>query len=230
MNRVTTEGIILRRTNFGEADRIITVLTPDHGKVRLMAKGVRKSRSKLAGGIELFSVSFVTYIVGRGDINTLISTRLKKHYGRIVKDVNRTMFGYDMIKLVDRITEDGAEEDYFDLLKSATAALDDFEVNTELIRLWLYLQLLSRGGHSPNLKTDINKQVLKPQANYSFSFDDMAFAPAQSGPYNSAHIKLLRLAAKTSSAVKLKNVQGAGEVLGPCVQLVKTVLSSFVRL
>lgn len=45
-----TDAIILTRTDYGEADRIITLLTPGHGKLRLIAKGVRRIRSKLAGG------------------------------------------------------------------------------------------------------------------------------------------------------------------------------------
>jgi DNA repair protein RecO (recombination protein O) len=73
MQQLQTRGIILSRTDFGEADRILTVLTPQQGKLRLMAKGVRKIKSKLAGGIELFSVSDITYIRGKGELGTLIS-------------------------------------------------------------------------------------------------------------------------------------------------------------
>ena len=62
----TTSAIILKRVDYGEADRILTLLTPDHGKLSLMAKGVRKIKSKLAGGIELFSISTITFAEGRG--------------------------------------------------------------------------------------------------------------------------------------------------------------------
>ena len=48
-----TEAIILRRTNYGEADRVISLITPDRGKISGIAKGVRKPKSKLAGGLEL---------------------------------------------------------------------------------------------------------------------------------------------------------------------------------
>jgi recombinational DNA repair protein (RecF pathway) len=57
---------------------------PDSGKLSLMAKGVRKVKSKLAGGIELFSTSEITYIPGRGSVGTLVSSRLMRHYGGIV--------------------------------------------------------------------------------------------------------------------------------------------------
>src|SRR4051812_44153733 len=106
--RVTT-GIVLTRIEYGEADRIVTVLTPNDGKLRLMAKGVRRVKSKLAGGVELFSVSSLTYIPGRGDIGTLISSRLETHFGHIVQNIDRTMLGYDLIKLLHKATEDEPE-------------------------------------------------------------------------------------------------------------------------
>ena len=58
MKSETTEAIVLRRTNYGEADRIIQFSTP-LGHRSAMARGVRKSRSKLAGGVELLSLSQV---------------------------------------------------------------------------------------------------------------------------------------------------------------------------
>ena len=53
---LTTPAIVLRRTNYGEADRILTILTPEHGQQAVIARSVRKEKSKLAGGIELFAV------------------------------------------------------------------------------------------------------------------------------------------------------------------------------
>ena len=125
MNQIQTTGIILSRTDYGEADRIITVLTPNQGKLRLMAKGVRKSNSKLAGGIELFSVSQLSYIKGRGEISTLVSTRLVKHYGNIVKNIDRVQLGYSIIKMLNKTTEDQPEEAYFELLQKGFEALDE---------------------------------------------------------------------------------------------------------
>src|ERR1700722_4601390 len=100
MNQIISTGIVLSRTDFGEADRILTMLSPDFGKLRLIAKGVRRERSKLAGGIELFSVSNITFIKGKRDIDTLISTRLIQHYRNIVTDIGRVQLGYKLIKLL----------------------------------------------------------------------------------------------------------------------------------
>ena len=53
-----THAIVLRRTNYGESDRILSLLTPE-GKIAVLARGVRKEKSRLAGGIELFSTDDV---------------------------------------------------------------------------------------------------------------------------------------------------------------------------
>ena len=147
MKQIVTTGIVLARTNYGEADRILTLITPEYGKLSLMAKGVRRIKSKLAGGIELFSVSDITFIRGRSDLGTLISARLIKHYRTIVKDIGRTMLGYDLIKLLNKATEDEPESEYFTLLEQAFEALDDPTIDQNLIRLWFTMQLLRLGGY-----------------------------------------------------------------------------------
>lgn len=65
MKTISTQAIVLKRSNYREADRILRVITPDRGKISLIAKAVRKPKSKLAGGIELFSVNEISYIEGK---------------------------------------------------------------------------------------------------------------------------------------------------------------------
>src|SRR5690242_5205855 len=166
MQQQVTTAIVLARTNFGEADRILTFITPEYGKLRLMARGVRKVKSKLAGGIELFSVSDITFVQGRGEIGTLISARLLKHYGHIVSGIERVQLGYDLIKLLNRTIEDEAEKAYFELLEQAFQALDGLANSDELVRTWFTAQLLRLGGRMPNLQTDSFGEKLDPHAVY----------------------------------------------------------------
>lgn len=230
MRQVLTKGIVLTRTNFGEADRIITVLTPDQGKLKLIAKGVRRNKSKLAGGIELFSVSDLTFIRGKSDIGTLISSRLDTHYGNIVKDIDRTMLGYELLKQVHKATEDEPEAVYFHLLHHALVALDDASISPDLIRLWFTAQLLKHGGHTPNLTTDTANQKLVPEATYNFSFDDVAFAPAaDTGRFTSAHIKVLRLLCSDHPPTKLTHVQGTADILTDLTPLITTMRTTYVQ-
>lgn len=229
MKHQKTTGIILARTDYGEADRILTVLTPDRGKLRLMARGVRKIKSKLAGGIELFSTSHVTYIEGKGELGTLISTRLIRHYGRIVDNLERVQLGYDLIRLLNRATEDHPEAEYYQLLEQTFAALDSPDLDLELIRAWFLAQMLRLSGHTPNLTTDSDNQPLSTDASYQFDLEAMCFNPAPGrarGKYTADHIKVLRLLFGNHAPVNLAKVQGMAELLPDVVPFIRSIAQS----
>jgi DNA repair protein RecO (recombination protein O) len=213
MNQLVTQAIVLRRVDYGEADRVVTMLTRDHGKIGLMAKGVRRPKSKLAGGIELFSVSSITFIRGKNELGTLISCRLDTHYGEIVKDITRVQLAYELIKLLDKITEADTEADYFNLLNRLLVALNDFSISPELIRHWFYAQLLRLGGLAPNLHTDKAGQKLDPARTYQFDFDAGSFTVAEPAPFNQNDIKFLRLLFSDTQPQVLYKVTNAGELL-----------------
>ncbi len=227
--QIITTGIVLARTDFQEADRILTLLTPDHGKLRAIAKGVRRPRSKLAGGIELLSVSNFTYLPGRGDLGTLISTRLITHFGNIVQDIQRTMLAYEFLKRVNRITEDAAGGEYFALLERALAGLHELDLPGDLAELWFNMQLLHVTGHLPNLQTDTTGKQLSADGEYLFDFDAMTFSPQPGGPFHANHIKLLRLAYATESPGPLKLVTDTDNILPEVLKLAKNMLQLNVR-
>ncbi len=230
MKQQATEAIILARTSYGEADRILTVLSPNQGKLRLLAKGVRKIKSRLAGGIELFSVNEIAYIVGKGDLHTLISARVRVNYGLIVKDIDRTMYAYDILKMFNRITEDSPEPEYFEMLSTILQSLNDISIPLDFVRLWTNMQLLKLGGHVPNMQTDTNGKPLAIDSHYTLSFDEMTFAQHSSGPFDARHIKVLRLAVSVESPKKLVQIQGADDLILPLTQLSKTMLQEHARI
>lgn len=229
MNQLNTRAIVLARTNYGEADRILTLLTPESGKLRVMARGVRKMKSKLAGGIELFSVSDVTYINGRGAIGTLVSTRLVKHYGIIVTSIERVQLGYELLQLLNKATEDAPEPEYFQLLEYVFQALNEPLIDLQLVSAWFEAQLLRQAGHSPNLHTDTAGKKLSPEASYMFDFETMGFAAKQDAPYNAGHIKTLRLLFSHHQPSVLSNVQGISEALETVRPVIRTMRTSFIR-
>jgi DNA repair protein RecO (recombination protein O) len=229
MNQTITSAIVLTRTNYQEADKIMTLLTPDNGKVSVLVRGVRKSKSKLAGGVELFSISEISFIRGRGELATLISARLRKHYGTIVQDINRTMAGYEFIKLLNKVTEDEPGSEYFELLQQVFESLDDKNIALDLIRLWFYAQLLRLAGHTPNLRTDTSSQQLEPTVTYAFAFDDMAFTPRPDGPYAADHIKFLRLSFSGNTSKVLHKVVASDKLTEVCLPLIRTLLPQHIK-
>jgi DNA repair protein RecO (recombination protein O) len=230
VNQIQTRAIILSRTDYGEADRIITVLTPEQGKLSLMARGVRRVKSKLAGGIELFSVAEISYMKGRGQIDTLTSARLVHYYASIVQDIDRVQLGYELIKLLHRGTEDQPEAEYFELLEAAFIALDTAAITTDLIRIWFQAQLLRYAGHSPNLKTDTSGNKLTAGQRYSFDFETVAFMIHPEGHFSSDHIKFLRLIFNGNSPQILSHISGLNDLLPDCLPLVHTMLQTYIRI
>lgn len=231
MNAVNTTGIVLRRVNYGEADRIITFLTPDQGKIAAIAKGVRKSKSKLAGGIELFSVSEISFIKGKRDIDTLISSRLKEHYGNIVKDLDRTQLAYDFLKLIDKSTEDNLEPDYFHRLQLGLEALDDNDIEAPLVNIWFMAQMLALSGHAPDLYLERGGDKLSAKSTYDFDFDTMHFMQdSNNSRYGRDHIKFLRLIFGDNKPKTISRIEGVAVFADITLPLVRTMLANYIRI
>lgn len=221
MRQQTSPAIVLRRTNYGEADRIVTFLTPI-GKVKAIVKGVRRSKSKLAGGIELFSESTITFLQTQGDLQRIISTRLETHWDGIVGDLQRMMFGYEAMKLMDTIIEDEAERDYYELLRDTLAILGEVEVSLSGIKTWFYLRLLKLQGREPNLHTDQGGAKLVDDELYGFSPEEMCFYSSPNGTFRTEHIKLLRLLASHKSQV-LRQVKDLSATAKPLETLLEQI-------
>ena len=229
-SQFSTQGIILARTDFGEADRMLTFLTPDYGKLKAAAKGVRKAGAKLAGAIELFSVTDITLVMGRGEVDTLISARLQRHYGNIVKDIERTNTAYELLRLTDKSTESRPESTYFDLLNQALEALNDGRIDTELTELWFKMQLLKIAGHAPNLRNDEGAKKLVQSKAYRFDLDGMCFKAAKKGDFDTDHIKFLRLGFSNNTPKALQRIDKVKTLINDCLPLIDTILKTYVRI
>ncbi len=218
--RYQTKGIILKRVDYAEADRILTLFTPDRGKVSVIAKGVRKPKSKLAGGIELFSVCNIGAIKGRRDIDTLISTRLENHFENIIKDYDCLQLAYDVLRLMDSITDEEAGEEYFYVLESVLELLDDVRMNDSVAMSWFYMQIMKLNGSEPSLLKDIHGNNLEADATYTFSTEDGGFFLSESGVFGADEIKAWRvfLSADVSG---LKRVSGLGAPAEKSVAVLK---------
>ena len=228
MKPILTQGIVLTRVNYQEADRILTLLTTDQGKLRVIAKGVRKIKSKLAGGVELFSESELSVIRGKGEVGTLVSSRLIKHYETIVKDIDRTMYAYEFLKVMNKITEDNAEQEYYQVTSDVLAALDNAAIQLHLVKMWADMQLLAITGHQPNTERDTSGNVLTQDASYDFDSSNLAFEKRPDGLYNAAHIKVLRLAV-SQPIEKLASVGGIEPYIESCQHFAQAMRRSVLH-
>jgi DNA repair protein RecO len=218
MKPIRTKAIVLRRTNYGEADRILQLLTPDHGKMSVIAKGVRREKSKLAGGIELFAVCDISVISGKGDMGTLTGSRLDTFYGHILEEYDRLSFGYEAIKHVGQSIESVAEPAFFELLRTTFASLDDMSIHEKITATWFWLQLGILLGVGLNLSTDENGMKLVEESRYNFSDEPMAFSFHEQGRFTTEHIKLLRLLSAQPPSIA-SHVSGIEELIPDCLWL-----------
>lgn len=224
MKPIRTKAIVLRRTNYGEADRIVQLLTSEHGKMSVIAKGVRREKSKLAGGIELFAVCEVMVVPGRGDMGTLTSARLDTFFGHIMEEYDRLQFGYEAIKQVSLAAESINDAAYFELLRIVFKSLDNAEIDVRITSAWFWLQLGILEGTGLNLATDENGMKLVEESRYNFDESAMNFVYHEQGRFTTDHIKLLRILSAQPPHVSA-HVRGVGELIGDCLWLAERTVA-----
>ena len=215
MRTTKTRAIVLRRTNYGETDRVLQLLTP-LGKKSVMARGVRKEKSKLAGGIELFAVCDVVLGEGKGELGVLTSARLDVFFKNIMSDYDRMQFGYTAAKLVSGASEMVDGSDWYDVLSETLAGLDALTIPIELVQTWFYLRYAAILGYELSLWHDIDGEKLSADGHYRYDEAERGLRAVANGELSSEHIKLLRLVA-TRSLKTLVQIGGIGDILPDCL-------------
>ncbi|HEX5689163.1 MAG TPA: DNA repair protein RecO [Roseiflexaceae bacterium] len=143
------EAVIIRRSDFGEADRLLTLITPQ-GKRRVVAKGARKTTSRLAGHIELFTHASLLLAVGR-NLDIVTQSMILHGFDTLRGDLRRIGAAYYAAELIDRLTEEEDENRLaFDLLVATLAALDASH-SPDLVLRFYELHLLGHLGYRPHL-------------------------------------------------------------------------------
>ena len=100
-----TKGIVIKRMNYGEADRILTVLTRDQGKIKAIAKGSRKILSKFGGSLEPFCL--VDFIFHEGKSFYIVtSASVIEHFEKIHTDIDKTAKAFYIGELLDKFLEE----------------------------------------------------------------------------------------------------------------------------
>lgn len=102
--RYSSNAVVLSRKNYGDSDRILTLYTKDYGKVVVIAKGVRKPKSRKRGHIEIFTYLKMSAAKGRGEIDTLIETDTIDSFLEIRNSLKKTTVAYFFIEVVNRLT------------------------------------------------------------------------------------------------------------------------------
>lgn len=123
MHSLRTEAIIIKRKNFGEADRILTAITKGSGKIKIIAKGVRKISSKRSPHVELLNLSVLNLHLGKMMILTEAETLY--HHAGLKNDLSRSGAAFYLCELVDGLIPENQENfQVFNLLKNTLLQLE----------------------------------------------------------------------------------------------------------
>jgi len=150
------EGVVLRVQKLGEADRIVIVLTRVHGRVRAVAKGVRRTRSRFGASVEPFSHVDLQLWQGRGGLDVVTQAEGLRSYGQVlVADYPRYTAGTAVLETAERLTAEEREPSLrlFLLVVGALRALagDPVARDPGLVLDAFLLRAMTVAGYAPAL-------------------------------------------------------------------------------
>ncbi|MBI3671431.1 DNA repair protein RecO [Candidatus Azambacteria bacterium] len=147
-----TQGIVLKKQDKGENDKVAVFFTRDYGKIALVAKGIRKSGSKLASHIELFSLSEIGFVLGKAK-SVLTSAEEVDAFSSIKNDPERSKAAGHIVELVLKYTlDEEPDEEIFNILRQAFFYLDEkefTELELEYFLRYFEFRFLSILGYQP---------------------------------------------------------------------------------
>ena len=218
MKNEKLKAIVLRRTNYQEADRILDLVTP-LGKRSVIARGVRKEKSRLAGSVELLCESEIVLTKSnKSSLAILTSARLIRFYGNILKSYDRMTFAYDTLKNIGKAVNQIEEPEWYDLLSQVLSGLDDLKIDLRLIRVWFLLQYQKLLGNELNMLYDVNGEKLEKNKKYTYDYLERGLREDIGGKINGDVIKFLRVVNNNSLDLVTK-IGGVDSVLGDALAL-----------
>ncbi|MFH1656170.1 MAG: DNA repair protein RecO [Candidatus Nealsonbacteria bacterium] len=155
-NYYRTKGFILSKNNLQEADQVFNVYTNDFGNLKILGKSIRKIKSKLRSGIDLFYLSEIEFVQGR-NYKTLTNALLINKFKNIRQDLDKLKIAYQIIELTNKlIYKEEKDEQIFNLLNKTFNILNIHK--TKIIYQCYLWNLLSLLGYKIDLYSCVNCQ------------------------------------------------------------------------
>jgi len=167
---IKTKGIVIKRVNLGEADKIITLLTKDRGKIRVVAKGVRKPKARLVGFLDLFHYN--EYLIAEGhNLDIITSASTIENWHGINQSLQQVALAYYMAETIDKLIEETQEiGNVFNLIYFSFKTLHQNQVNLDVLKSFFEINIVSALGYKPELERCIEcNQIIQKDAWFSFA-------------------------------------------------------------
>lgn len=208
------EAVVLRTWKLGEADRIVSLHTLGNGKVRGVAKGVRRTRSKFGARLEPACHVAVQLYRGRGELHTVTQAETIDRFGSLRSDPERFARASAMLEAVDQLApETGGDPDRHVMLVRALATLD--RTDSALVVAGFFLKLLTLEGVQPQLASCVGCGAAGPlQAIDVHSGGVLCRACRQGRPVSPEALDMLRrmLGGQLAAVLREPATEAAAEV------------------
>ncbi|MFY9784027.1 MAG: DNA repair protein RecO [Acidimicrobiales bacterium] len=226
MREIEDDAVVLRTYKSGEADRVVVLWTRHHGKVRVLAKGVRKTTSKLGGTLETLAYVKVDLVKTRGEFYIARHVQHRERLETLRASYSRISAGYAVVEAVDAIPSDGVpDEEIFDLLTRVLMTLDDPSYEPTLVPASFFLRLLALDGSEPVVEECVNCGKATPLVAFDALTGGTLCDDCRQGIALSPHaLTLLRRVLGGDLANVLREVDppGAGEVMALAQEAIET--------
>ncbi len=194
-----TKGIVFKKDDRAEADRVFTIFTHDFGKLEVVARAIRKINSKLRAGIDVFHLSEIEFIQGKF-YKTLTDSAAIERFKNISQDPEKLNISRKIAELIDcYINGQEKDEDIFNLLNETLAKLNS-QTDPSLIYHYFFWNFFSILGYRPEIyKCAACQEKLNPYSIYFSNKEGGVIcknclgADKQAEKINSDVVKVLRL-------------------------------------
>ena len=216
-----TEAVVIRQTPLGEADRILTLCAPDMGKVRAVARGVRRTKSRMGGHLELLNHASVSLARGR-NLDSVSEAWAISTFGGIRGDLRRVSRALYVAELTDCFSMEGNGNRAAYLLLLSTLRRLEHAANIDLLMRWFEMRLLDCSGYMPELVHCVECREWLEPGDHPFTCDSGgALCPECRGGSDGALIPLPVNAMKTLRFIQREADFGRVEALNAGERVLK---------
>lgn len=217
MNTLRDEAVVLRTYRSGESDRVVVLWGRELGKIRTIAKGVRKTTSKIGGGLEPLSHVNIFLADSRGDLKIVKQVEHCNRFATLKGSFERITAGMALVEVVDAIpSEDLADEGIFTMLVRALETLDDPEIVPVLVPAAFFLKLLALDGSEPLLDCCVNCSSEGPLVAFDAAQGGTTCRDCRSGRQISSEALVVMqrmMGGDLAGVLREANPAGAGEAM-----------------
>lgn len=210
------QGIVLRGFPFGEADRVVVLLSPNHGKLRAVAKGVRRTKSRFGGRLEPFTHVDLMVYEGR-NLDTITGAEVIEAFPHLRGELDRVMAAGTLVEAVDAVAQERESSPrVFLLLLRGLRALEAGPVHPDLVTSFL-LKVSEAVGLAPALERCADCGTADRPLRFSLAAGGAVCDRCQPGGVR-LHLGLIgylaRLAASDLEALPVADPRLSGEAMG----------------